>query len=132
MSNIKEMLERHEGRANKPYRDTEGIPTIGVGHNLNYGLSDAEVDEIFAEDLTATRDWVQRSIGCFSHLSENRQNVVLDMAFNLRGKLLGFKGFLDALGAGDYGKAADEMLDSAWAKQVKGRATELADMMRAG
>ena len=32
----------------------------------------------------------------------------------------------------DYDRAADEMLDSRWAKQVKSRATRLSDIMRTG
>ena len=37
---------------------------------------------------------------------------------------------LKALEDGNYDKVADEMLDSKWAKQVKGRSIELAEMMR--
>ena len=32
----------------------------------------------------------------------------------------------------DYNAAADEMLDSKWAEQVKGRATRLSNIMRTG
>jgi len=38
----------------------------------------------------------------------------------------------EALKAQNYATAAAEMLDSRWAKQVKGRAKELAEQMRTG
>ena len=55
------------------------------------------------------------------------------MAFNLgvRG-LLGFKKALAAVKAGDFEKAAEEMLDSKWRRDVKCRAYELAEQMRTG
>lgn len=133
MSDIKEMLTRHEGKRYKPYEDTVGKMTIGIGRNLDdNGVSDAVIDLMFEEDLTATIAWVNRNLAFFPKLTTNRQNVLLDMAFNLRGRLLGFTNFLAALNAGDYERAAVEMMDSVWAKQVGARATELADMMRAG
>jgi lysozyme len=55
------------------------------------------------------------------------------MAFNLGiTKLLGFRNTLVAMRQGKYDAAADGMLASAWAAQVKGRAQRLADMMRKG
>ena len=36
----------------------------------------------------------------------------------------------EALSGQDYNKAADEMLDSKWAKQTKNRAEFLAEIMR--
>ena len=67
------------------------------------------------------------------NLNENRRRVLMNMIFNLGlPKLLGFKKMLKAIENDDYDGAADEMLDSRWAKQVKGRAVELADIMRKG
>ena len=59
--------------------------------------------------------------------------VLIDMVYNLgHGKFTKFVKMREALRHGDYELAAVEMLDSKWATQVKGRATELADMMRTG
>lgn len=67
----------------------------------------------------------------FKHLSEVRQDVVLNMIFNLGVvRFKGFKKMISALLRQDYSKAADEMLSSKWASQVKGRATMLAKMMK--
>jgi lysozyme len=62
-----------------------------------------------------------------------RQAVLLNMAFNLGvGGLLGFKRALGAMRIEDYARAGTEMLDSTWARQVKGRAAELARQMMLG
>ena len=45
-------------------------------------------------------------------------------------RLSKFKKFLYALKKGLYEDAANEMLDSLWAKQVGNRATQLAALMR--
>ena len=66
-------------------------------------------------------------------MDEPRQAVLLNMAFNLGvPKLMGFKRALSAMSIGDYPRAGTEMLDSKWAKQVKGRAAELARQMVLG
>jgi lysozyme len=55
------------------------------------------------------------------------------MAFNMGvSGLLGFKHALGAMKIGDYARAGTEMLDSRWAKQVRGRAAELARQMVLG
>jgi len=56
----------------------------------------------------------------------------MNMAFNMQGKLLGFRKFLAAAQRGDWNGAATEMLDSLWARQVGDRAKRLASMMRSG
>ena len=62
-----------------------------------------------------------------------RQKVLIDMAVNLGvGGLLQFRRMIAAIELGDYGAAADQMLDSRWAEQVKTRADRLAEMMRTG
>jgi lysozyme len=47
-------------------------------------------------------------------------------------RLLGFVKALTAARQGKYDVSANELLNSTWATQVKGRAQRLADMMRKG
>ena len=62
-----------------------------------------------------------------------RQLVLMDMAFNMGvPRLCKFIKMWAALEQYDYTKAAEEMLDSRWAKQVKTRATRLAHSMQHG
>lgn len=129
-SDIKKMLTRHEGKRLMPYVDTKGKVTIGIGHNLtDDGLKEKFVDAIFEDDLADTKKWVIEHISFFDKLTPNRQNVILDMAFNLRDKLLGFKKFLFYMSSGQYASAASELMNSAFAEQTGTRAKELHDML---
>lgn len=141
---LKKRLTLEEGERLVAYLDTEGILTVGIGHNCEassvegvtkpgdritpeteQALFDADVDEAAAQ-LDVHLPW-------WRDLDDARQNVLLDMCFNMGIKTL--KTFVNALGrveAGDYEAAADGMLASKWASQVKGRATWLANVMRTG
>jgi lysozyme len=62
-----------------------------------------------------------------------RADALLNMAFNLGvDGLLGFVNTLRYVRGGNYELAADNMLASKWARQVKGRAVELAAQMKTG
>lgn len=129
-----QLIERHEGRRNKPYKDTVGKLTIGVGFNLDdVGLLDDEIDVILRMRLGKLWAVLSTKLPYFNSLVLARQIVLLDMAFNLGIEgLLKFKQTLAAVAAGSYSVAADRMLDSKWAVQVGGRATRLATMMETG
>ena len=59
------------------------------------------------------------------------ESVIIEMCFNLgRPRVLKFKMFIQALNDKDFRKAADEMMDSRWAVQVKERAVALSTMIR--
>ncbi|MBN3500929.1 glycoside hydrolase family protein [Burkholderia cenocepacia] len=126
-------LTRDEGRRLKPYLDTVGKTTIGVGRNLtDVGISDAECDTLLSNDIDRTVAWLDRSLSWWRQLDPVRQRVVINMAFNMQGGLLTFTNTLAAMKRGDYAAAADGMLASKWAGQVGARATRLASMMRSG
>lgn len=128
------MLIRHEGLRLKPYRDTKGKLTIGVGRNLDdVGITREEALLLLQNDLARVRQKVERAFPWFSSLNPVRKNVVLNMVFNLG--LPRFRGFtktIAAITAKDWEEAAREMLESRWAKQVGRRAQELAAMMKEG
>lgn len=149
------MLIRDEGLELKVYKDTLGIDTIGAGRNLrdrpltvaqlqHLGLSDMQ--DLYDNGITLYGaryilridvDIAERELitahSCVEFLNAPRQMVCVNMAFNLgvpRLKL--FINMWSAIHRKDYDRAADEMLDSRWAKQVKSRATRLSDIMRTG
>jgi len=138
------ILIRHEGLRLKPYCDKTGREfrspeecgklTIGVGRNLeDRGITEEEAMFLLYNDVMNVIDDVRDTIPFFNDLDSVRQEVVVNMAFNLGiGGLLDFVRMLDALQEGDYKRAAKEMLDSLWAKQVKRRAEELAYAMEHG
>lgn len=127
-------LLKHEGEVLLPYRCSAGYLTIGVGRNLEQrGITQKESRMLLSNDIEKVHKELAVAIPWMFSLSDDRQLVLMDMAFNLGTVgLLKFRKFLTALEEGDYETAADEMLDSKWAKQVKGRAITLAEMMRNG
>ena len=127
-------LRRDEGWRLQPYTDTVGKTTIGCGRNLDdVGISDAEATFLLDNDMR--RVWAELR-GFFPDvlaMSEPRQRALANMLFNLGlTRFAGFKRMLAALLAGDYARAADEALDSRWARQVGQRAVRIAEMIREG
>jgi len=128
-----EQLIRHEGKRAKPYMDTVGKLTIGVGRNLSdVGLREDEILYLLNNDVDecvadlATFPW-------FARLDAIRQRVVIDLRFNLGPtRFRTLKRTLRLIDQGDYDGAANALRNSLWAKQVKGRADRLIQMMRTG
>jgi lysozyme len=134
LQELKTQLVRHEGMVLKVYRDSIGIPTIGVGRNLqDVGVTEAEALMLLDHDILGVLDDLDRECQWWRQLSETRQLVLADMCFNLGiVRLKGFRNALQAAQDGRYEDAAREMLDSRWAKQVGPRALRLAEMMKEG
>ena len=135
LNRIKAQLVRHEGLRLKPYRCTAGKLTIGVGRNLNdRGISQKEAYAMLERDILDFEQQLLEEIpDVYNGLDEVRQSVLLNMCFNLGLKgLLEFKNTLAFVAAGDWERAANNMLASKWAKQVGMRAIELSEMMRKG
>lgn len=129
-----EQLKLHEGKKSKPYKDTVGKLTIGIGRNLDdRGITEEEIVFLFGTDVAIVEKELDKNLRWWRDMSEVRQRVLADMCFNLGiTKLLAFKNTLEAMRTGRYNDAASGMLNSLWAKQVKGRAVRLANMMRTG
>jgi lysozyme len=134
LQELKAQLVRHEGMVLKVYRDSLGIPTIGVGRNLqDVGVSEDEAMLLLDNDLLGVFNDLDRYCPWWRGMSETRQMVLADMCFNMGIKrLMGFLKTLSAMQGGRYEVAAVEMLDSKWAKQVGKRAQTLSEMMKEG
>lgn len=146
------MIEQHEGRKRTVYKDSLGIKTIGIGYNLekssakkdlakvgaNYNdvmrgkaLTDEQINGLFRMSLDQALKDAKSYYPAFDKLPGTAQVVLVDMAFNLGlTKLNGFNEVRKALARGDYNRAADEMKDSVWYRQVKTRGVKLVNMMR--
>jgi lysozyme len=131
---LMQQLKRHEGVKYDLYLCTAGKQTIGVGRNLDdVGITDDEAMYLLGNDIKRVGEELEARVSILPELSENRKIVLMNMTFNLGiNRLLKFKNFFAALEDKDYQKAADEMLDSIWAKQVGSRANELANIMIVG
>ncbi len=131
---LKDQLIIDEALRLKPYRDTVGKLTIGIGRNLDdRGITRDEAMALLETDLNLVEAELDGALPWWRQMNEARQNVLANMCFNLGlSKLLGFKNTLAAMKRGDYPAAAAGMLDSLWARQVGARAQRLATIMRTG
>ena len=134
MTRVREMIERHEGRRTRPYKDSRGILTVGVGRNLDVvPLIDDEIDLMLTNDITRAYAAARSCCISFGTLGEARQAVLVDMAFNLGATgLRAFRSFLAAIDRGDWKRAGEEMERSFWWKQVGERAHELRTLIELG
>jgi lysozyme len=123
-----------EGVRGKPYRDSVGKLTIGVGRNLDdVGITIEEARFLLRNDILSAIANLDRFLPWWRNMDDVRQRVLVNMMFNLGpGKLLDFKNTLELLRCGQYMDAANAMLQSKWAKQVGARAQRLALMVRDG
>ncbi|HZR03635.1 MAG TPA: glycoside hydrolase family protein [Burkholderiales bacterium] len=130
----KSQLRIDEGVRGKPYRDTVGKLTIGVGRNLDdVGLSPDEIDYLLDNDVTNAEIVARILFPSFNSLSDNRRAAIINMALNLgQERLAGFHDMRAAVERQDWAGAATAMLDSRWAGQVGKRADRLAQMIKEG
>ena len=131
---LAEHLIHDEGLRLKPYIDTAGKCSLGVGRNLDdVGISRYEAMFLLENDVERMLAEVSK-LSFWHKLNEARQLVIANMCFNLGiVRLKKFKRMFTALSYENYDEAANEMLDSKWARRdVGSRALRLADMMRSG
>lgn len=131
---LRDQLEIDEALKLKPYKDSVGKLTIGIGRNLeDVGITGDEAMYLLNNDIDRVYAELTRNFPWFNSLNHVRQNVLMNMCFNIGiGKLHGFKNTLDHIKNGKYKEAAEAMLDSKWATQVGKRANRLAKMMETG
>lgn len=113
-----DFLKRQEGEKLSAYKDTRGIPTIGVGHA---GLVDGKP---VAMGMTITKEkssdllrfdlqWTERAINSANvTLNQNQYDALCSLVFNIGAAAFNGSTLLRKLKAGDYAGAADQLL--AW------------------
>lgn len=118
----------------KPGTLVKGHPTIGIGRALDvHGLTQDEASVLLQNDVQTIYPAIMQAMPWIDSIDAERAEVLIEMAFNLGlPGLLNFKNTLADVQAGNYAKAAAEMLDSAWATQVGARATRLSKQMETG
>lgn len=136
MNKLIKQLKRHEGVRTHAYQCTANMTTVGVGRNIDedggIGLSIDEIEFLLENDIKRCKQELI-SFPWFPEIDSVRQDALINMCFNLgMTRLLGFKNALTAMSVGDYDTAAEEFMDSRWAKQVGSRAEEVCAMIRTG
>lgn len=126
-------LIRDEGMRLKPYKDTVGKLTIGVGRNLDdNGITEQEALQLLMNDIHVSKSELSK-LDWFNDLSDRRQEAIINMHFNLGlTRLLTFKNMIAALERKEFGIAADEALNSKWSRQVGARSVRIANIIRYG
>lgn len=117
--NVYGFLKRWEGEQLKLYY-LNGIPHIGVGHNLKDGpdLSPSASDMILRDDVALFTGQLSQRVAGWTRLSDARRAVLTSIAFQVGiGGLMGFTKMLAAIAAGDWTTASHELLDSTLATQ---------------
>ena len=147
-----ELVQRfvlHEGCVLTPYKCPAGYLTIGVGRNLETNPLTSEEKKVCGDyprgitknaafyllrnDIEKVKRECSKNIPFFYNLDPERQYALLDMCFNLGIKrLLGFRLMLEAMGVGNWKRAADECLHSKYAKQTGIRARRIANTIKTG
>lgn len=127
---IQNLLERHEGKRPKPYSDSVGKLTIGIGRNLtDVGLSEDEIYYLLENDIRRATQAVG-NYPWFEELSQPRKDAILDLMFNLGAKRFAtFENFIAAMDRGDYPQAVAELKRSLWWQQVGMRGPEIANLI---
>lgn len=159
---IEEMLRRDEGLRLKVYWDTEGYPTIGIGHlimaqpvrdmeQINKVLSKQvgravtgnpgsismdEASMLFDRDLKdMQRDIKSHStVGpVYSKMNKSRKLALENMCFQMGvGGVAKFKNMLSNMLAGNWKEAYNSARDSLWFQQTKGRASRVSMIILTG
>ena len=134
ITNLKDQLVRDEELRLKPYTDSVGKLTIGIGRNLtDKGISFQEAQGLLANDIADATADLEAKLPWTATLDDVRKGALLNMAFNLGiGGLLEFHDFRARMQRGDFSGAAGAMLDSLWARQVGARATRLSMQIQTG
>jgi len=124
-----------EGLRLKPYTDTVGKLTIGIGRNLtDVGLSAVEAYELLEHDIDRAVLACLGRYPWFQDLDPVRQAVLVNLMFNMGPTSLGkFVNTLAAIERGDWAAAARGLKASLWYRQVQpSRSSRLMAMLLTG
>jgi len=139
---IKDEIIADEGKVLRVYTCSAGHKTCGIGHlilssdpesalEIDDEITEDRCTELFTHDLGTTLVECEKLLSNFSSYPIEVQKIVANMMFNLgRPRLSRFRKFLSAIEDEDWMKAADEMGDSLWARQLPERSGRLISRMR--
>jgi len=114
---------------------TGGPWTVGVGFTNGVTpetrMTRIQAERRLEEEVVELDLVLSSKLSWYKTASDVTKSVLLNMAFNLGvAGLLKFKNTLAYIEQKNFTQAANNMLQSLWAKQVQGRATELAERLR--
>ena len=140
---LRAQLAIDEGVKYEVYKDHLGYATFGIGHlitahdpengwSVGTDVDEDRVIQAFESDCETVLSDCNILYEDFGDLPEEAQQIIANMMFNMgRPRLSKFRGMKRGVDARDWDAAADEMVDSAWYRQVTNRADRLVNRMRA-
>ena len=132
MKDLLKKIKHHEGFRSKVYKCTEGYDTIGYG----FAIKDLDLDEDLAEEILLRKlekliERVRNKFDWLDDVPHEVQGVIVEMSYQMGvSGVSKFKKALHAMQMFKWELAADELLDSRWAKQTPNRAKELSNIIR--
>jgi GH24 family phage-related lysozyme (muramidase) len=144
-SALRNQIAADEGIRSTPYKDTRGIWTGGIGHNLEShgmawsdisgwlktGIPDRLIKEWFSEDIEAAITCCEQIFDGFSGFPDDAQRVLVNMAFDLMYELWDWLRLRAAIMERNWQKAAQSILQSRFAAEAPGRCRRLANRLAA-
>mmetsp|Transcript_25497 Transcript_25497/g.25285 ORF Transcript_25497/g.25285 Transcript_25497/m.25285 type:complete len:189 (-) Transcript_25497:35-601(-) len=150
---IEDMIAWAEGKRSCVYKDSLGIPTIGIGFNLQRGdarklitnvganfdqilagtqcLSDTQISSLFKNDQQWAESGAKDCIGDSSLLGTCVYRVVVDMTYNMgQYSLCSWTNFKSQLRSGNHAAAANNMASTKWCGQVGRRCTRNTNIVK--
>ena len=139
---VKDMIKRHEGVRFRPYKDSLGLWTVGVGHLIGDGktlppeynreFSAEEVDAMFNKDFEYHQAAAMKIPG-YNKLNRIGQGALTDLTFNMGPTWYKkWPKFTKFISQPNVEGAAQSLENSKWYTQVGRRAPTIVSMIRAG
>lgn len=132
-------LVKYEGYKNTVYKCSEGYKTIGIGTNLDSRKIKARVGQKFSEaqiqvwareDIMRAEKIAKQVFPSFNKQPKQVRILLVSLSHNLgQGGISKFKDFRGAIERNNYKRAAAELKDSRWYRQVKGRGAKYVEIL---
>ena len=125
-------IRKHEGFRSKVYKCSESFDTIGYGFAIKDLVLDEDICNIILQrKLESLIRSIEFKFSWYADLPNSVKDVVIECCYQLGLSGFGkFKKSIEHLKNEEWELAADEMLDSKWAKQTPNRAKALSDRVR--
>ena len=131
MPDFKALIERigvNEVFPRKPYQCSEGVWTIG--HGLTW-LTEEESLHILTGRISQLHLKLLDDLDWYKDMPPEVQGILIEMVYQIGfSGVMKFRKMIANMQGKNWKGAADEMLDSLWARQTPSRANRLADIVR--
>ena len=133
LDKLRAQLTDEEGIRYTAYRDTVGVLTVGVGHNLNVPITPLAVTQILNDDITIAVQSLDTHCPWWTAMPDPQQRALADLCFNMGiNTLTTFTTFLGLMEKGQYAAAALDLRDTAWYREVGTRGPKVVSLLLEG